>query len=116
MIDLHACPRLLRAVVLTLLACIAMQAVPSKALPIQLQTGSAFSASTAEVSLSARAESVARIAVVAAPVPQHPAVSRLLIDVVTNSSQFWSGKHQTAPPLRWPQSPATSPRGPPSLS
>lgn len=107
--------RLLRFVVLILLGVIALQAIPTKPLPYHLEDGSAFSASTAQVSLSARETQVRQEKIVPLdrdiPAGVFPAAP---IEAVAAFS--WRGISATGPPARWPRSPSATPRGPPLLS
>ncbi|WP_346031655.1 hypothetical protein [Erythrobacter westpacificensis] len=106
-----------RAVLLAMLCVIALHAIPTGPLPGYVERGgSAFSASTSEVSLVAREDAEIVLKVVPAPTPDVVPASQPLAQVAEGPAYFWPGKYQTAPPLPWPMPPAANPRRPPALS
>ena len=112
-----AFPRSYRLLAALVLAIIGLQATPSQAVPIIVQHGSAFSASTSEVAVLMRRDSESeKRAVVKLPAIR-PQAARPTIRVIDISEPVWPDNRQTGPPIRLrpPQSPA-SPRAPPILS
>lgn len=102
-----------RLLVLLMLLVVALLATPSKPIPIYLDHGSAFSASSAEVALPIRRDLVGDVKIVPAPATldheihwQVPWASP--IDVRT-----WPVNHQTDPPEPRPRLSDSAPRAPP---
>ena len=99
-----------------MLAVIGLQAIPTTALPTHVTHGSAFSASTQELSLGARRVEAGEVQVAPQPqpLPHLPAlpVERLL--VAAESADPWPAHRQTGPPARpIPLYGGATPRAPP---
>ncbi|MBB5733305.1 hypothetical protein FHS61_002340 [Altererythrobacter atlanticus] len=114
-----ALPASFRLLVLAMLGIIALQALPTKPLSAETRYGSAFSADTAEVSLSTRHEVNSRASLVQLPSTLFAHIAppvRLSGAEAKGPSHIWPGRRQTAPPVPWPHSPAEGPRAPPLKS
>ena len=112
-----AFPRCFRLFAALVLAVIGLQATPSQAVPIVVQHGSAFSASTSEVAVLIRRDSEnEKRAVVKLP-GLRPQAARPAVRRFAPIVQLWPDNRQTGPPAlaRPPRSPA-APRAPPILS
>ena len=100
-----------------MLAVIGLQAIPTHSLPERLMQGSAFSASTQEVSLAARRAGVAEIRLAPAPVPRPPTEQVSEDESLAIAPTTWPAHRQTGPPLRpLPLRGGSAPRGPPVLT
>jgi len=106
-----------RLALAALLAAIGLQAIPAHALPMRLDHGSAFSASTEEVSLSARRAGVGEIRLAPTPLPApRPAVVTEPVAIEEGDAP-WPGAWATGPPLRpVPLVQGSAPRAPPAAS
>lgn len=100
-----------------MLAVVGLQAIPVHSLPEQPTHGSAFSASTQEVSLAARRAGVSEVRMAPAPDPCLP-----VEQMYDSSAQFLTvpvrpANRQTGPPVRpLPLCGGPTPRGPPVLT
>ncbi|MFC3101724.1 hypothetical protein [Altererythrobacter lauratis] len=109
-----------RLIAALLLAVIAMQAVPSTALPIDRTHGSAFSAGTLDVSLAPRQHSGAEQRLAPSPDPVPPPLPALVPEAelavqphgIPRAAVFLD-HHTPAPPRRWLRVTASS-RAPPA--
>ena len=112
----HAALRF-RIAVAGLLLAIGLQAIPAHALPLRLDHGSAFSASTEEVSLSARRIGVGEIRLAPVPLPaSHRAIVAELASPEVTSAP-WPAPLATGPPLHpVPLVRGPAPRAPPASS
>ena len=115
-----AFPRCFRLIAALVLAVIGVQATPAQAVPIVVQHGSAFSASTAEVAVLIRRDCEAtRRAIVKLPaaMPQATVPVAALVPRPEPTAAAWPDNRQTGPPppARPPRTPA-APRAPPILS
>ncbi|WP_205689487.1 hypothetical protein [Aurantiacibacter odishensis] len=106
-----------RAILLAMLCVIGLHAIPTGPLPGYVERGgSAFSASTSEVSLVTREDAEIVLKVLPEPTLDKLPVSLPLAPAAAAPAFSWPGKYQTAPPVPWPMPPAANPRGPPVLS
>jgi hypothetical protein len=106
-----------RLALAVLLAAIGIQAIPAHALPMRPDHGSAFSASSEEVSLSARRAGVGeiRLAPMPLPAPRPEVVAEAA--VVGAPEAPWPATYATGPPLRpIPLVHGPAPRAPPAAS
>lgn len=107
----------LRLWAVAMLAVIGLQAIPTTALPTHVTHGSAFSASTQELSLGARRADAGEVQVAQQPIPHPPVlpVERLL--VAAERPAPWPAHRQTGPPARpVPLDGGATPRAPPVLN
>jgi hypothetical protein len=105
----------LRLFIALVVAVMALQAVPSGPLPLHLDNGPAFSASSVEMALPARRPFAAepRLAPIFPPLASGPAEIVLLVTSEFGGEPAWPAPYRVRPPRPRVLVPAAPPRGPP---